>query len=52
MRQPWSREFYQRDMGVKGLDGVCGEHDDTHEALVVDQRRYGPGLRVVQNASR
>jgi beta-1,4-mannosyl-glycoprotein beta-1,4-N-acetylglucosaminyltransferase len=27
VRQPWSREFYQRDMGVRGLDGVCGEDD-------------------------
>lgn len=41
VRQPWSREFYQRDMGVKGLDGVCGEDDlvlitDADEVIAPD----------------
>lgn len=27
VRHPWSREFYQRDMGVAGLNGLCGEDD-------------------------
>ena len=27
VRHPWSREFYQRDMGVLGLNGFCGEDD-------------------------
>jgi beta-1,4-mannosyl-glycoprotein beta-1,4-N-acetylglucosaminyltransferase len=41
VRQPWSREFYQRDMGVKGLDGICGEDDvvlitDADEVIAPD----------------
>ena len=27
VRHPWSREFYQRDMGVLGLSGLCAEDD-------------------------
>ncbi len=27
VRHPWSREFYQRDMGVRGLSGLCCEDD-------------------------
>jgi beta-1,4-mannosyl-glycoprotein beta-1,4-N-acetylglucosaminyltransferase len=27
VRHPWSREFYQRDMGVLGLNGLCAEDD-------------------------
>jgi hypothetical protein len=27
VRHPWAREFYQRDMGVTGLDGRCGPDD-------------------------
>jgi len=27
VRHPWSREFYQRDMGVVGMAGLCGEDD-------------------------
>jgi hypothetical protein len=27
VRHPWAREFYQRDIGIKGLDGRCQEDD-------------------------
>ena len=27
VRHPWSREFHQRDMGVRGLSGLCAEDD-------------------------
>ena len=38
IRHPWAREFYQRDMGVRGLDGRCQEDDlviisDTDEVV-------------------
>ena len=27
VRHPWSREFHQRDVGIRGLSGLCAEDD-------------------------
>ena len=27
LTSPWGREFYQRDMGIAGASGLCGEED-------------------------